>query len=307
MESGVSYNVEYEVVSSRIITNVNLYPYQGEPEIGTVRPFIKNLDYYNSDSNYPENNISISDPMTMRDMEIGQLTFIPYKYNPSSKELVVYDEVNINLIESGIRPLNENLPSQRSYLFEPLYENMIVDYEPLSSREEYQPSSIMYICGGNSLSHPFVEDLIEWRKLQGYVVYAVSTIETGGSSASAVENYLENIFDTWDAPPEIVGLIGDTGGTYGIGYHTYGGGATDVDYSYLSGNDFLPEVFIGRISVNSSSDLANVINKTLVYERAANQEPWWYERLHWLLIHLLLVCQLSLQCNMFKILWKILE
>ena len=44
----------------------------------------------------------------------------------------------------------------------------------------------------------------------------------------------------FDDPPEIVGLIGDTSGSYSIPYFTYSGGATDVEYSYLSGNDFLP-------------------------------------------------------------------
>jgi hypothetical protein len=58
----------------------------------------------------------------------------------------------------------------------------------------------------------------------------------------------------------------------------FDGGATDVEYSYLSGNDFLPEIFIGRISVNSSSDISNLVNKTLVYEKAAHQGNWWFER-----------------------------
>ena len=278
MESGKAYSVAFEVISSHTVENIDIYPYQGEPEIGIQRPFIKDINFYNSNSIYPENNISVSEPMVMRDIEVGLITFIPFEYNVETKELIVYDDVNINVMESGVRENVVEFPLQRSYLFEPFYEDFIVDYEPLSTREEYQPASIMYICGGNSISHPFVQELIDWRRLQGYIVYAVSTSETGGSSASAVENYLEDIFSSWEAPPEIVGLIGDTGGTYGIGYHTYGGGATDVDYSYLSGNDFLPEVFIGRISVNSSSDLSNVINKTLTYEKAATQASWWYER-----------------------------
>ena len=278
MEPDKAYSVEFQVISSHTIEDIEIYPYQGEPVIGVEKPFLKDINFYNSNSIYPENNISVSEPMVMRDIEVGLITFIPFEYNVETKELIVYDDVNINVIESGVRENILEFPLQRSYLFEPLYQDLIVDYEPLSSREEYQPASIMYICGGASLSHPFVQDLIEWRRLQGYIVYAVSTSETGGSSASAVENYLEDIFSSWEAPPEIVGLIGDTGGTYGIGNHTYGGGATDVDYSYLSGNDFLPEVFIGRISVNSSSDLSNVINKTLTYEKALNQESWWYER-----------------------------
>jgi len=82
-----------------------------------------------------------------------------------------------------------------------------------------------------------------------------------------------------------VGLIGDTGGSYSIGYYTEGwsgyNGAGDFPYSQLDGSDLLPEIFIGRISVNSSSDLSNVLNKTLAYEKATyiNQTGLdWYEK-----------------------------
>ena len=135
----------------------------------------------------------------------------------------------------------------------------------------------MYICGGNSASHPYVQELVEWRKKQGYIVYVVPTSETGTSSNS-IKSFLQDVITSYDTPPEIVGLIGDTGGTYSIPNFTYSGGATDVEYSYLEGDDFLPEVFIGRISVTSSSELGNVINKTLTYEKAESQEDWWYER-----------------------------
>ncbi|MBC8312576.1 MAG: hypothetical protein H8E72_09745, partial [Candidatus Marinimicrobia bacterium] len=281
MERGITYNVEFEVISSHIIENIEIYPYQGEPEVDVIRPFLKNVDFYNSKSKYPEVNLTLSEPMIMRDMELGQLTFIPYEYNAQAKQLIIYDDVNINIIQSGQRDVDIDFPQKRSYLFEPFYEDFIVDYEPLTTREDYQPATVMYICGGNSVSHPYVQQLIDWRKRQGYIVYTVSTSETG-TSATSIKNYLVDAFNSLENPPEIVGLIGDTGGTYSIGYNTYNydgySGATDVEYSYLSGNDFLPEVFIGRISVNSSSDISNLINKTLTYEKALNQGDWWYER-----------------------------
>ena len=53
---------------------------------------------------------------------------------------------------------------------------------------------------------------------------------------------------------------------WGSGWNTYEG-ASDVRYTYIDGNDFLPEVVIGRISADSSSDLNNIINKTIQYEK----------------------------------------
>ena len=60
----------------------------------------------------------------------------------------------------------------------------------------------------------------DWGHKTGYVVNAVSTSDIGGSSSNNVKNYIQNAYQSWDNPPEIVGLIGDTGGSYSIGYFT---------------------------------------------------------------------------------------
>ena len=91
MEPGKSYSVEFQVVSSHTIEDIEIYPYQGEPVIGIQRPFIKDINFYNSNSIYPENNISVSEPMVMRDIEVGLLTFIPFEYNLETRELIVYE------------------------------------------------------------------------------------------------------------------------------------------------------------------------------------------------------------------------
>ena len=89
MEPEKAYSVEFQVISSHTIENIEIYPYQGEPEIGIQRPFIKDINFYNSNSIYPENNISVSEPMVMRDIEVGLITFIPFEYNVETKELIL--------------------------------------------------------------------------------------------------------------------------------------------------------------------------------------------------------------------------
>ena len=41
-----------------------------------------------------------------------------------------------------------------------------------------------------------------------------------------------------------------------------------MPYSQLDGNDLLPEVIVGRISVRSNNELGVVVAKTLAYEKA---------------------------------------
>ena len=83
-------------------------------------------------------------------------------------------------------------------------------------------------------------------------------------------------------------LIGDVGGTYSLptyyedfGHDSYGNQCEgDHPYSQLDGNDLLPEVLIGRMSIRSSSELTTVVYKILNYEKATylDNYPNYYER-----------------------------
>ena len=124
--------------------------------------------------------------------------------------------------------------------------------------------SILYICGGNSLNNSYVQELIQWRKKTGYKVTVATTTSSdndglNNDSESAIDNYISNQYNSTN-PPEIVGLIGDVNGSYdiscdfyqwGSGWSSYYG-ASDVKYTYIQGNDLLPEIVIGRISAESS-------------------------------------------------------
>jgi len=267
-------NVEYSINDISYEQNINL-------DIN----FLNEETGFNSNDNgvFPKENIIISEPMIFRGIPVVQISFIPFSYNSITKELQIYNNINFDIeeIEQSIEFDYTDVKLSRA--FEPLFEDLIVNYEISNREEDYQMPSILYICGGSSIDHPYVEELLEWRHKIGYIVTAVSTNQTG-SSSSQIKSYIENAYETWENPPEIVGLIGDTGGSYSIGYFTESlsgyGGAGDFPYSQLDGNDLLPEVFIGRISVNSSSDLSNVLNKTLAYEKATyiNQTGTsWYE------------------------------
>ena len=76
MDAGISYDVNYSVVSSHVVENIEIYPYQGEPIIGVEKPFLKDINFYNSNSNYPETKLTVSEPMVMRDIEVSLISLI---------------------------------------------------------------------------------------------------------------------------------------------------------------------------------------------------------------------------------------
>lgn len=285
MEPGITYEVTYQVRQSSVMTDIDLLPSSGieEPEPGqeTADP---DDSAYGTIAVYPQSNISISEPHIMRGLELAVVTLIPFSYSPQTRQLEIYEEVEIQVFESGTRPIGNIVNMPRSRTFEPLYESLIVNYEPTDRDEDFQQPAILYVCGGGSngaINHPSFNDLVEWRHQRGWVVYTAHTGQTG-SSSSNIKNYIEDAYETLNPPPEIVGLVGDVGGSFDI--HTWYenwswySGEGDHPYSQLDGTDIFPEVLIGRISVNSSTDIANVINKTIAYEQAYYVENNWLEK-----------------------------
>tara|TARA_B100000674_G_scaffold469223_1_gene455838 strand:+ start:726 stop:4238 length:3513 start_codon:yes stop_codon:yes gene_type:complete len=267
-----AYEFDVEVLDSYFVNDIEFEHYKNDEEL--------NYDIY------PNKNLYVSEPQVWRDIVLNQIGITPYKYYPESKKLEVYSSIKINIAESGPSYKQYDLPIKKSRVFEEFYETEVINYQRTTRSEDYQTPSILYICGGSSCSNGYFQDLVEWRHKQGYEVAVVPTSESG-SSESAIDNYIRNAYFIWENPPEIVGLVGDVGGSYNIacdyyewgsGWDTYEG-ASDVKYTYIDGNDFLPEVVIGRISADSNSDLNNIINKTIQYEKAILQtDRGWFDR-----------------------------
>ncbi len=269
------YSVSYNVLSSHIIDDIKVFPFQNKDK--TEAPgFIKYKDasFYAEDTVYPESILKVSDRLVMRDLELLNISVVPYRYNPFQSTLEVIDEIEILVNEVGDRDYESAQDRLPSEIFEKLYSTLILNYDERTREDGFQNPAILYICGGSSENNSSFQQLVEWRHQRGYVVYTASLSETG-SSASAIKNYIQNAYNNFNPPPEYVALVGDVGGSYNIptyyedwGHDHYGNQCEgDHPYSQLDGTDLLPEVLIGRVSIRSTTDLAIVVNKILHYEK----------------------------------------
>ena len=286
MEPGIEYSVNFNIKKSSIVENIKVFPVQNENYIKGETVIEHNYDDHNYSTAFPEKNLVKSDVMTSRGMELFSITFIPFKYDIQNEILEIIEEVEIQINEFGTRSHISNNNFKKSYILEPLYANLIINYTYSDDASDYQHPAIMYICGGNSCDNTYLQQLLDWRHKQGYIVYAIPESESG-SNLDNIRDYLQEAYYNWENPPEIVTLVGDTDGGYGLPYeqHSWNGdnGASDFEYSQLDGNDLIPEVAIGRMSAYNSSQLQVIANKTLLYEKAqdfyGNEiEDGWFER-----------------------------
>ena len=276
VENNKEYDIEYTVNEFKVYKNINLYPAQPLVEGGVS--FVKNQLLYSSASKYPYENI-LSERQSIREYEMLAITFIPFEYNFFTKELRIYTDVDLKIIEKESFRSSRSMP--RSEIFENMYNSKVINsshYNDIGI--DFQQPSILYICGGNAATSDYylLEPLIEWRRQQGYEVNVVSLNQIG-SSSSSIKNYISDSM-SWDNPPEFICFVGDAYGSYEVETYwvTAGGGGGwnaaegegDHPYALLAGDDLLADVLLGRMSIRTQTDLSTVVNKIIGYEKNKN-------------------------------------
>lgn len=284
IEPGKDYSVNLSILESETFSNINLIPKYSwdDVEPDPLKPLRKNRSIYESDNIFPEQIAKLSTPLIMRDIHIVAVTVTPFQYRPSTQELEVIKSARVELIGSGYAAAPPVL-RKRSRAFENLYKSFVVNYSRTQNEADFQRPSILYIMPDNTSSSmtSVFDALLEWRKEQGFIVNTVNTSSIGNSTTS-IKNYISNAYNNWNDPPEFVAIVADAGGTYSIPtyFETWSGysGEGDHPYTTLEGNDQLPEVLIGRISISSVSELATIVNKILYYEKTPYMGVNWFTR-----------------------------
>jgi len=176
-----NYTINLETSDYVLYENIDLFPTQEFKKINEEKVFIKDANFYNSNTIYPESKIS-SKRMSLRGYELLSIELVPYEYNPKAQQLKVFTNVDIVISESGERENNSRAP--RSQIFESMYKNHVLNSEDYQDSRSFQKPSILYICGGDVADSEYLEPLTDWRHKQGYVVNVISSDAAGGSTAS---------------------------------------------------------------------------------------------------------------------------
>lgn len=120
-----------------------------------------------------------------------------------------------------------------------------------------------------------IEPLLAWKRELGYAVSVATTAETGTSNTQ-IQAYVRNVYATSPVPPQYLLLIGDLDRVPSFDFH---GSISDHPYSLADGDDFLPDIEVGRLSASGTLDLETVVAKTIAYERSPERtDPSWFAR-----------------------------
>ena len=143
---GATVSVNIIDCKKDIVSDVNIAPalrIQAESE-EPEENYVKNETVYSTNANYPSNPIIVSEPTSVRGVDAVILAISPFQYNPVTKELTVYSDINVDVtFEGGSKHIGND--KYRSPWFDPILQNVFLNYAELP-KVDYEKRNILRVC-----------------------------------------------------------------------------------------------------------------------------------------------------------------
>jgi hypothetical protein len=281
------------IVSSRteVFQNVELAPAPRIPWDTDEGPldYSKDLSIYSQDAFYPADPIILGEQTMIRGVDAVMVGITPFQYNPVTKELIVYRdiELEIDFIGGNGHFGADNL---RSRWWDPILSDTFLNYESLPRMNYNYTNSrdgaeYLIICPDDAVFLAWADSIKVFRTMQGISTVIKTTTEVGGNTPTAIENYIDDIMAAgtgWDPAPAAILLMADYGNSGNTitspSYpHPYSGTyITDNTYADTNG-DHLPDIVFARMTAQNATHLQTMITKFLDYERTPPTNPDFYD------------------------------
>ncbi len=285
-----SASVSVEVVKigeTSLYSDIDLPASQKSLYEGTrATTFAKNEAIYNTDVLYPTTIAELGEPAVFRDFRITRLVVSPIRYNPVKKELEVISSITVKLkYDNEKTAINPKTASKRAIApsFAKLYKNSILNYEDVVQTQYStldEGHDLMLCIVPDELYEDFVP-YANWKRKTGIDIHITKFSDIGATSSNpiTIKNHITDAYHNWIIPPTHVLLVGDDGvfPTKTISY----------DYSFvyddyfveIDGDDFFPEMMVGRFTNQGNYRMKVMMNKFTLYEKEPyTEETDWFKK-----------------------------
>lgn len=268
-EITVTYDNYYE------LSNISILPSKGNLK-RNVNPSEVPYEFgevYNQNAFYPGKLAELSSPFIARDLRGQTITFFPFQYNPVTKILRIYENLRVEVKNKPNEPsVNEfklkNTPKETKGLFKSQFLNGFAQ-EKYAPKEE--DGELLLICPESMIAQ--AKEIAAWKNQKGIKTHIITT-EITGKSTNNVKTY---IADMYASNPDLlyVIFIGDHADIPAYSYGTSGGEElySDTYYAQLTGSDYYPELFVGRLSGNETQ-VSTMIQRSMEYEKNPLAGDW---------------------------------
>ncbi|MEJ2105213.1 MAG: C25 family cysteine peptidase, partial [Ignavibacteriaceae bacterium] len=247
------------VQTEELAITKKIYPFQMPWEklypLGE-RPFTINKNYYNSTGNLNQPLVQISEPFIIAGVKGVMITIYPFKYNPSENKLLITRKASVDInLSYPVQPVTD-----KSEVYNEFFKNIFVNYEGVVSR-----SNMKYLVITAPAFETDMQSFVSHKISKGFDVDMFNTTATG-TTKEAINSFIQQRYNEPSTKPDFVLLVGDVAQIPAWTGSGAGSPTTDLNYAQLEGGDYFADVFIGRFSVTTSTQLQNAINKSVYME-----------------------------------------
>ena len=263
---------EKEVYHNVSISPSAAIPFDTESEI----PASKGLEY-NENTLYPSQAMQV-ETTEIRGMNIASIGISPFQYNPVTKELIAYKNMEFELQISNSKG-NYGEERFRSPFWDQILSDLVlnsndipkIDYKQRNKSTKEAGCEYLIVIQNNEDFIAWADTIRRFRNEQGIYTKVVTIDEIGGNDVNTIDNYFEDVYANWNPVPSAVLILadydeGDNGITSIRRVHPYEGTyISDNDYADVTGNN-LPDFVFARITARDNEELEVMIHKFTNYE-----------------------------------------
>ena len=233
---------------------------------------------YQTDEWYPSNFVFMREPYIMRSLRGQTVVLQPIQYNPIQRILRIYTHIKVSVLENGLsqnNPLTRRPANGGSREFEHMYKDHFINY-PTDERYNVlgEQGPMLIISYGDFMDE--MQTFVDWKNYKGIPTEMVDIADVGDVDDMALlveDQYYENGI-------AFVLLVGDIDQIETIRRSDGAGSNSPSDNSltFVAGNDFYPDLIIGRFSAETGEQVETMINRTIEYEMDPDPAADWYKK-----------------------------
>jgi hypothetical protein len=275
--AGISVEV-LETGAVQTFSNINLPPARSSWIEGEAEPpYVENRDAYASENIYPKDWARLEPPAVFRDFRIARVSVFPVRYIPGKKEVQVVSSVTVRINYGRGEVINPRTTTNRAIApsFDKIYRSFIFNYQEVLNRlynGRAEGRELILCIMPDEFAASF-QVYADWKRQSGTDVHLTKFFDIGGNTNNpdVIKAYIADAYHNWEYPPTYVLIVGDDG-VFPKKIVTY------PDYSFpnedyfveIDGNDFFPEMMIGRFTNQGDYRMQVMINKFILYEKNPN-------------------------------------
>ena len=237
-------------------------------------------EVYSQDQLFPSFQAQLDKPYIIRDWRGQNILVYPFAYNPITKTLRVYTQMTLTMAKRSDNGDNQKAERKSNMIkmapeIKAMYCHRFINYEESTNKYPFVPDEgeMLVICPPAYLDA--MQPFVDWKNESGRPTTLVNLSNIGGNNCDQIKSFILSHYNNPEENLCYILLVGDYND---ITPQSLGGGGSDIWFGQLEGNDYYPEVFVGRFSVGSITDVQNQVAKVLYYERDMGYDVTWLDK-----------------------------